>query len=98
MPMGKVELAIVIKTEFCQKSYIVIEKVKLKLKLSWLQKIETLSTHNDSFGKNWGAKNLGKLLLRILQNMYYREKFHKIGVLPLVKINTRISHTLCIIL
>jgi hypothetical protein len=30
------------------------------------KKIETLSTQNDSFGKNWGAKNLGK---RILQNI-----------------------------
>jgi hypothetical protein len=32
------------------------------------KKIETSITQNDSVGKNWGEKNLGKLL-RILQNV-----------------------------
>jgi hypothetical protein len=40
--MGKGKFSVVIETEPCQKSYIVIEKNKLlKLKFSWLQKIET---------------------------------------------------------
>jgi hypothetical protein len=49
---------------------------------------------NDSFGKNWGAKNLGNLL-RILENVI-EKSFINWRVLPLVKINTCISDTPCI--
>jgi hypothetical protein len=52
-------------------------------------------TNNGSFSKNWGAKNLGKLL-RILQNVI-EKSFINWRVLPLVKINTRISSTPCIL-
>jgi hypothetical protein len=51
-----------------------------------------LITQNDSFGKNYGAKDLGKLL-RILQNVL-EKSFINWRVLPLVKINTRTSDTL----
>jgi hypothetical protein len=54
-----------------------------------------LITQNDSFGKNCGAKNLG-ILLRILQNVI-EKSFINWRVLSLVKINTRISETPCII-
>jgi hypothetical protein len=49
---------------------------------------------NDSFGKNWGAKNLGNLL-RILENVI-EKSFINWRVLPLVQINTCISDTPCI--
>jgi hypothetical protein len=52
-----------------------------------------LITQNDSFGKNWGAKDLGKLL-RIIQNVI-KKYFINRRVLPLVKINTGISDTPC---
>jgi hypothetical protein len=54
-----------------------------------------LITQNDSFGKNWGAKNLGKLL-RILKNVIEKSLINW-RVLSLVKINTRISDTPCIL-
>jgi hypothetical protein len=44
--------------------------------------------------KNWGAKNIGELL-RFLQNVI-EESFINWRVLPLVKINIRISDTPCI--
>jgi hypothetical protein len=50
---------------------------------------------NESFGKNWGVKNLG-ILLRILQNVI-EKSFIDWRVLSLVKINTRISETPCIL-
>jgi hypothetical protein len=53
-------------------------------------------TQNDSFGKNCGAKNLG-ILLRILQNVI-EKSFINWRVLSLVKINTRISKTPCILI
>jgi hypothetical protein len=55
---------------------------------------DQLITQNDSFGKNWGVKNLGKFL-QILQNVI-EKSFINWRVLPLVKINTRISDTPCI--
>jgi hypothetical protein len=44
--------SVVIETEPCQKSYIVIKK-KIKFKFSWLQKKNwRLKTQNDPFAKN----------------------------------------------
>jgi hypothetical protein len=56
-----------------------------------------LITQNNSFDENWEAKkNLGKLL-RILQNVI-EKSFINWRILPLVKINTRISDTTLYIL
>jgi hypothetical protein len=54
-----------------------------------------LITQNDSFGKHCGAKNLG-ILLRILQNVI-EKSFISWRVLSLVKTDTRISETPCIL-
>jgi hypothetical protein len=53
-----------------------------------------LITQNDSFGKNYGAKNLG-ILLRILQNVIGKIFINWL-VHSLVKINARILETPCI--
>jgi hypothetical protein len=49
-------------------------------------------TQTDSFGKNWGTKNLGKLLQNVTEKSFINWR-----VLPLIKINTRILDTPCII-
>jgi hypothetical protein len=63
-----------------------MEKIKFKI---------LMVPQKYSFGKNWEAKNFRKLL-RILQNVI-EKSFINLGVLPLVKINTRISDTPCIL-
>jgi hypothetical protein len=55
------------------------------------KKLRPVNYTNESFGKNWRAKNCGNLL-RILQNVI-EKSFINWRVLPLVKINTRISDT-----
>jgi hypothetical protein len=59
-----------------------------------MNSIETslLISQNDSFGKNWGPKNLGKLL-RILQNVIEKINWR---VLPL-DIHTYFRYTLYIV-
>jgi hypothetical protein len=81
----------VIETEPCQK---VIEKIIIKLKFSWLQKIEPSYSQNDWFVKIGEAKNVG-IHWRILQNVI-EKSFINWRVLSLVEINSRISDTPCI--
>jgi hypothetical protein len=54
-----------------------------------------VTKNRNSFGTNCGAKNFG-ILLRILQNVI-EKSFINWRVLSLVKINTRISETPCMV-